>query len=72
MTIDELKPKQSAYIRSMGENGALRYHLLDMGLIPCNLWSMVFIKYLRLHTFPTSLMLTPFVGSSIYFCDRHK
>jgi len=34
MTMDELKPKQSAYIRSVGGNGALRHHLLDMGLIP--------------------------------------
>lgn len=28
MTMDELKPKQSAYIRSVGGNGALRHHLL--------------------------------------------
>jgi len=34
MTMDELKPKQSAYIRSVGGNGSLRHHLLDMGLIP--------------------------------------
>lgn len=34
MTMDELKPKQSAYIRSVGGNGALRHHLLDMGLTP--------------------------------------
>ena len=32
MTMDELKPKQSAYIRSVGGTGALRHHLLDMGL----------------------------------------
>ena len=34
MTMDELKPKQSAYIRSVGGNGTLRHHLLDMGLTP--------------------------------------
>lgn len=34
MTMDELKPKQSAYIRSVGGNGILRHHLLDMGLTP--------------------------------------
>lgn len=32
MTMDELKPKQSADIRSVGGTGALRHHLLDMGL----------------------------------------
>ncbi len=34
MTMDELKPKQSAYIRSVGGDGSLRHHLLDMGLTP--------------------------------------
>lgn len=34
MTMDGLKPKQSAYIRSVGGTGALRHHLLDMGLTP--------------------------------------
>lgn len=34
MTMDELKPKQSAYIRSVGGNGIVRHHLLDMGLTP--------------------------------------
>ena len=34
MTMDELKPGQSAYISSVGGNGALRHHLLDMGLTP--------------------------------------
>ena len=34
MTMDELKPKQSAYICSVGGAGALRHHLLDMGLTP--------------------------------------
>lgn len=34
MTMDELKPKQSAYIRSVGGSGELRHHLLDMGLTP--------------------------------------
>ncbi len=34
MTMDELKPKQSAYIRSVGGVGTLRHHLLDMGLTP--------------------------------------
>ena len=33
-TMDELKPGQSAYIRSVGGSGALRHHLLDMGLTP--------------------------------------
>ena len=28
MTMDELKPKQSAFIRSVGGTGALRHHLL--------------------------------------------
>lgn len=34
MYMNELKPKQSAYIRSVGGNGTLRHHLLDMGLTP--------------------------------------
>lgn len=34
MTMDELKRGQSAYIRSVGGDGALRHHLLDMGLTP--------------------------------------
>lgn len=34
MTMDELKPGQSAYILSIGGSGALRHHLLDMGLTP--------------------------------------
>jgi len=32
--MDELKPKQSAFIRSVGGDGVLRHHLLDMGLTP--------------------------------------
>lgn len=32
--MDELKPGQSAYILSVGGNGALRHHLLDMGITP--------------------------------------
>ncbi len=34
MTLDELKPGASAEIISVGGEGALRQHLLDMGLIP--------------------------------------
>src|SRR5574344_2792755 len=34
MTMDELKPGQSAFIRAVGGDGALRHHLLDMGLTP--------------------------------------
>lgn len=34
MTMDELKPGQSAYISEVGGSGALRHHLLDMGLTP--------------------------------------
>ncbi len=34
MTMDELKPGQSALIRAVGGDGALRHHLLDMGLTP--------------------------------------
>ncbi len=34
MTMDELKLRQSAFIRSAGGTGALRHHLLDMGLTP--------------------------------------
>ena len=34
MTMDELRPGQSALIRSVGGDGALRHHLLDMGLTP--------------------------------------
>ena len=32
--LNELKPNQSAYIESVGGEGALRQHLLDMGVIP--------------------------------------
>ena len=34
MTMDELKPGQSAFICTVGGDGALRHHLLDMGLTP--------------------------------------
>ncbi|MGL5256697.1 MAG: FeoB small GTPase domain-containing protein [Proteocatella sp.] len=34
MTLDELKIGQGALIRIIGGNGALRHHLLDMGLTP--------------------------------------
>ena len=34
MTMDELKPGQSALIQAVGGDGALRHHLLDMGLTP--------------------------------------
>ena len=34
MTMDELQPGQSAIIRAVGGQGALRHHLLDMGLTP--------------------------------------
>ena len=34
MTLNELKINQSAKIISVGGQGALRQHLLDMGLIP--------------------------------------
>ena len=31
MTMDELRPGESAYIETVGGSGALRHHLLDMG-----------------------------------------
>ena len=34
MKVKELKPNQSARITSVGGEGALRQHLLDMGMIP--------------------------------------
>lgn len=34
MEMDKLKPKQSAFITRVGGDGALRQHLLDMGLTP--------------------------------------
>ena len=34
MTLDSLKPGQSATITAVGGEGALRCRLLDMGLIP--------------------------------------
>ena len=34
MTLDELKIGKSARIESIGGEGALRQHFLDMGLIP--------------------------------------
>ncbi|NMP36715.1 MAG: ferrous iron transport protein A [Clostridiales bacterium] len=34
MTVDELKVGESAVITEVGGSGALRRHLLDMGLIP--------------------------------------
>ena len=34
MTMDELKPGQSAYVKEVGGTGALRHHLLDMGITP--------------------------------------
>ena len=34
MTLDELKPGQSAFIEAVEGRGSLRHHLLDMGLTP--------------------------------------
>lgn len=34
MTLDKLKPAESATIKAVGGEGALRLRLLDMGLIP--------------------------------------
>ena len=34
MTLDELKPQQGAFITKVNGTGALRHHLLDMGLTP--------------------------------------
>ena len=34
MEMDKLKPKQSAFITRVGGDGAVRHHLLDMGLTP--------------------------------------
>lgn len=34
MEMDKLKPKQSAFITKVGGDGALRHHLLDIGLTP--------------------------------------
>ena len=34
MTLDKLKPYESAKITAVGGSGALRHHLLDMGLTP--------------------------------------
>lgn len=34
MEMDKLKPKQSAFITRVGGDGALRHHLLDMGITP--------------------------------------
>ena len=34
MTLNEMKPGESAIIRTVGGEGALRLRLLDMGLIP--------------------------------------
>ena len=41
MTLKELKIGQTAKILSVGGNGALRQHLLDMGLVPDNTVTMV-------------------------------
>ena len=34
MRLNELKPGRSAVIRTVGGEGALRQHFLDMGVIP--------------------------------------
>ena len=34
VTMDRLKPGQSAVIQAVGGSGSLRHHLLDMGLTP--------------------------------------
>ena len=34
MRLDELKPAQGAFITKVSGSGALRHHLLDMGLTP--------------------------------------
>ena len=34
MTLDKLRPGQSARITAVGGSGALRQHFLDMGVIP--------------------------------------
>ncbi|MBO7519834.1 MAG: ferrous iron transport protein A, partial [Clostridia bacterium] len=34
MTLNELKPGESAAIKTVGGTGALRQHFLDMGVLP--------------------------------------
>ncbi|MCD8121916.1 MAG: ferrous iron transport protein A [Clostridiales bacterium] len=41
MTLKDLKIGKSAVIRKVGGEGALRQHILDMGLIPgCISWGL--------------------------------
>ena len=63
MILSELKPGQSASIRSVGGEGALRQHFLDMGLIPgvevtlIKLAPMGDPMELRLHSYELTLRL---------------
>ena len=63
MILSELKPGQSAVIRTVGGEGALRQHFLDMGLIPGVEVTMIKLApmgdpmELRLHSYELTLRL---------------
>ncbi|MBQ8922604.1 MAG: ferrous iron transport protein B [Oscillospiraceae bacterium] len=64
MNVRSMKPGESAQVRSLGGDGALRQHFLDMGVIPGT--KITVIKYapmgdpveLRLHGFDLTLRLS--------------
>lgn len=63
MTLNELKRGKSAYVVSVGGNGALRQHFLDMGIIPGAEITMVKLApmgdpmELRIHSYELTLRL---------------
>ena len=76
MKLDELQTGQSAVIRSVGGDGALRQHLLDMGMIPGA--ELVFIKKaplgdpieVRVHGYELTLRLADAANIEIELIEK--
>ena len=78
MKVSELKPCQSARIETVGGEGALRQHLLDMGMIPGA--ELTLIKFapmgdpmeISIHGYELTLRLADAANIDVSLIDRKK
>ena len=78
MKVSELKPGQSARIETVGGEGALRQHLLDMGMIPGA--ELTLIKFapmgdpmeISIHCYELTLRLADAANIDVSLIDRKK
>ena len=78
MKVSELKPGQSARIETVGGEGALRQHLLDMGMIPGA--ELTLIKFapmgdpmeISIHGYELTLRLADAANIDVSLIDRKK